>query len=129
MRAEAVARAFHEAYERLAPSFGYETRKETRAFDPTTPNGRLMIAVAAEVLAYMDERPHEAGDREAMDEFEKELESLVNRTSRENSSNTPDFILAGFLRACLMAWNAGVRRRAMWYGRMDKPGEIGKETT
>lgn len=42
---EALARRFHETYERLAPSFGYETRKETRKFDPTTPNGRLMIAV------------------------------------------------------------------------------------
>ncbi len=46
---EALARAFHDAYERLAPSFGYETRKDTRAFDPATPNGRLMIAVADEI--------------------------------------------------------------------------------
>lgn len=46
---EALARRFHEAYERLAPSFGYETRTETRQFDPTTPNGRLMIAVCGEV--------------------------------------------------------------------------------
>jgi hypothetical protein len=47
--AEQLARRIHEAYERLAPSFGYETRKETRAFDPTTPNGKLMIAVCAEL--------------------------------------------------------------------------------
>jgi hypothetical protein len=47
--AESLARRFHDAYERLAPSFGYETRKDTRAFDPTTPNGRLMIAVCAEL--------------------------------------------------------------------------------
>lgn len=46
----ALAIRFHETYERLAPSFGYETRKETRAFDPTTPNGRLMVAVCAELL-------------------------------------------------------------------------------
>jgi len=44
-----LAIRFHETYERLAPSFGYETRKETRAFDPTTPNGRLMVAVCAEL--------------------------------------------------------------------------------
>lgn len=54
---EKLARLFHETYERLAPSFGYETRTETRKFDPNTPNGRLMIAVCAE----LSER-HGAGD-------------------------------------------------------------------
>ncbi len=48
---EQLARRFHEVYERLAPSFGYETRAETRDFDPTTPNGRLMIAVCEELAA------------------------------------------------------------------------------
>jgi hypothetical protein len=46
-----LARLFHDTYERLAPSFGYETRKDTRTFDPTTPNGRLMVVVCGEVLA------------------------------------------------------------------------------
>ena len=46
-QAEALARRFHETYERLAPQFGYETRPETREFDPTSPNGKLMIAVCA----------------------------------------------------------------------------------
>lgn len=48
--AEAMARLFHETYERLAPSFGYTTRPETRSFDPHAPNGRLMLAVCQEVL-------------------------------------------------------------------------------
>lgn len=47
---EQLARQFHEIYERLAPGFGYETRTETRQFDPDSANGRLMIAVCAEVL-------------------------------------------------------------------------------
>jgi hypothetical protein len=46
-----LAMRFHEIYERLAPSFGYETRTETRKFDPTTPNGKLMIAVCGEILS------------------------------------------------------------------------------
>lgn len=54
-----LAARFHEAYERLAPQFGYETRPETRAFDPTTPNGRLMLAVCDELSAYV---PDEAED-------------------------------------------------------------------
>lgn len=51
--AEVVARLFHEAYERLAPAFGYVTRDETRVPWEQVPerNRRLMIAVAAEVLA------------------------------------------------------------------------------
>lgn len=46
-----LARRFHEAYERLAPSFGYETRTETRVFNPNSTNGRLMVAVCAELGA------------------------------------------------------------------------------
>ncbi len=56
---EALARRFHEIYERRAPEFGYETRKETRAFDPTTPNGRLMIAVCTEIT---DTQPKPTGE-------------------------------------------------------------------
>jgi hypothetical protein len=49
--AEAVARAFHEAYERLAPSFSYETRKASAVPWERVPenNRALMTAVAAEV--------------------------------------------------------------------------------
>jgi hypothetical protein len=45
-----LAKLLHKTYERLAPSFGYQTPPETRRFQPDTPNGRLMIAVAAELL-------------------------------------------------------------------------------
>lgn len=50
MTALDLAIMFHEIYERLAPEFGYETRKETRAFDPETPNGQLMQAVCSEII-------------------------------------------------------------------------------
>ena len=45
-----LAIRFHETYERLAPAYGYETRLDTRAFDPTSKNGKLMAAVCAEIL-------------------------------------------------------------------------------
>jgi hypothetical protein len=51
VQAEAVARRFHEAYERLAPSFGYTTRTETREWSPESTNGQLMIAVCEELFA------------------------------------------------------------------------------
>lgn len=51
--AEAVAQAFHETYERLAPSFGYETREASAVpwADVPDENKRLMVAVADELLS------------------------------------------------------------------------------
>jgi hypothetical protein len=50
-RAEALARRFHEAYERLAPSFGYKPREETSVpWEQVPDNNRmLMIATAHEI--------------------------------------------------------------------------------
>jgi len=62
--AEDAARLFHETYERLAPTFGYATRADTKVFDPTTPNGKLMTAVCGEVLSrvhaaqHLRQKPH-----------------------------------------------------------------------
>lgn len=47
---EKLARFFHDTYETLAPSFGYETRKDTRDFNPESQNGRLMVTVCGAVL-------------------------------------------------------------------------------
>lgn len=45
----ALAVLFHHTYEKLAPGTGYVTRQETRIFDPESANGKLMIAVCAEI--------------------------------------------------------------------------------
>jgi hypothetical protein len=50
-KAQALAERFHEAYERLAPQFGYTTRPETRTLDLQSNNGRLMVAVCQELLS------------------------------------------------------------------------------
>jgi hypothetical protein len=49
-----LAGIFHDTYEALAPTFGYVTREDTRKFDPTTQNGRLMIAVCQTILKQME---------------------------------------------------------------------------
>ncbi len=49
--------------------------------------------------------------------FEKELAALINRFSCENVSNTPDFILASYLTACLRAFNDTSTEREKWYGK------------
>ncbi len=48
--------------------------------------------------------------------FEKELESLLNRYSKENDSNTPDFILVKFLERCLDNYNITLQQRDKWFG-------------
>ena len=50
--ADDIARRFHEAYERLAPEYGYETRPESAVpwEDVPAENKRLMRAVVAEVF-------------------------------------------------------------------------------
>jgi hypothetical protein len=49
--------------------------------------------------------------------FLGELEQLINKYSQENQSNTPDFILAGYLEDCLSAYNRALQAREKWYGR------------
>lgn len=48
-------------------------------------------------------------------EFESELSALLNRYSKENDSNTPDYILATFLNRCLTAFDNAVRQRSFYY--------------
>jgi hypothetical protein len=51
-QAEAIAQRFHEAYERLAPAHGYETREASAVPWESVPhqNKRLMTAVVRELL-------------------------------------------------------------------------------
>lgn len=56
-------------------------------------------------------------------EFRAEIERVVNRYSMENGSNTPDFILAEYLTACLAAFDVAVQQRETWYGRDPRPTE------
>jgi hypothetical protein len=53
--AEELAAFFHATYERLAPSFGYETREASAVAWERVPeqNRRLMVAVAGEVLEWL----------------------------------------------------------------------------
>lgn len=45
-----------------------------------------------------------------------EIEQAINRASRENRSNTPDYILAEYLLKCLDAFEKATNMRAEWYG-------------
>jgi hypothetical protein len=67
----------------------------------------------------------EEHDDQGQDDFRVELESLINRNSMESGSNTPDFVLAYYLRDCLDAFDRAVVRREKWYGISQVPGEDG----
>lgn len=52
-----------------------------------------------------------------MSKFREDLEVLINQNSKENGSDTPDFILADYLADCLDAFDKAVTRRAEWYSK------------
>ena len=47
--------------------------------------------------------------------FKRQLSDLLNENSKENESNTPDFILANYLLKCLENFDATTKRRDEWY--------------
>lgn len=53
--------------------------------------------------------------------FEKHLTSLINVHNIENDSDTPDFVLAEFMVACLRAFNYAIKTRSDWVRKPEKP--------
>ena len=58
------------------------------------------------------------------EEFLKELETLINKFSLENKTNTPDFILAQYLKTCLDAYEMAIVRRIKWEGIDEKNNSL-----
>ncbi len=48
--------------------------------------------------------------------MEKELEILINRYSKDNECNTPDFILAEYLMNCLNVYKIAINKNIKWRG-------------
>ena len=55
-------------------------------------------------------------------DFRSELKALINKHSMENSSNTPDHILADYLIRCIDNFTETTQSRESWYGVKLKPG-------
>lgn len=71
------------------------------------------FAVATDVFYGLPQRAADHGD------LRRDLAQVLNRHSRENGSNTPDWILAQYLTNCLDAYDLAIGARAQWYGRVD----------
>jgi hypothetical protein len=96
---------------------------------PTTPSrsktlfenlnsGELTVEQLANDLVHSAQQPglglHETPVKNT---FEYELETLINRYSKENDSDTPDFILATYVLQCLDAFSNATKRRDQWYSK------------
>lgn len=53
-------------------------------------------------------------DREL--ELKNELETLLNKYSVENGSDTPDFLLAQYILDCILSYQSIVTKRDKWFG-------------
>ena len=58
-------------------------------------------------------------------EFRFELQTLINKYSAENGSNTPGFLLAEYLVSQLNTWDQYVIRREQWYDRATRVANDG----
>jgi hypothetical protein len=90
--AESLARFFHETYENLAPSFGYETRPETREFNPESKNGRLMITVCGAILLRFNAAlaaAYEKGYAKAYDELNPSQPARTHQKHRNTKGESP----------------------------------------
>src|SRR3990167_5770697 len=72
-----LAKFFHDAYERLAPQYGYETRQDTKQFDHESPNGRLMAAVCEELRKAISQ-PFATGGTPLHLEVERQIGALLD---------------------------------------------------
>ena len=55
-----------------------------------------------------DSQPTLLATEQKNETFVREVAAVINRLSLENGSNTPDYLLAGYLWDCLQAFNATV---------------------
>lgn len=53
-----------------------------------------------------------------MTSLETRISEVLNEFCEENTSNTPDFILAKYLTECLGTFNTCINLREQWYGDM-----------
>ncbi len=70
------------------------------------------IAGDEKSCAKLEKQFREAHENERA--FQAELAAVINKYSREGRSNTPDFILAGYLVNCLEAYEVAMEWREEW---------------
>lgn len=67
-------------------------------------------------------KPSPEKEEEKASSLEVQLRKLLNSVSRENLSNTPDFLLADYMMRCLWVFESAIKARDKWYGTTPSPG-------
>lgn len=52
-----------------------------------------------------------------MDDFMKELSVLLNRYGKDSDTNTPDYILAEYLKSCIESFERAIDLRDAWHNK------------
>lgn len=104
----------------------------------TASNSNWTSGIVGSVTATTEDHPQYHFDIEVpvfAKSFEQELAELINKHSLENESNTPDFILAEYMRNCLDAFAKASKNRERWFGKSlsidgsnDKPSLLQPDT-
>lgn len=81
-----------------------------------TPDEVLSQCVLLADDMYKDAGPLPEAKEYKRPGFEKELENLISRYSKDSESNTPDYILAEFMGNCLSNLHRATKLRDNWYG-------------
>ena len=68
-----------------------------------------------DVDKFYEDKPLPPQSEEVRSDFREELKSAINRHSKENGSDTPDFILAEYLENCLKAFDEAMSKRTQYY--------------
>ena len=76
--------------------------------------GKLDLELKNERGKIMEIAERDKMTKEEEKTLSNELSNLLNRYSRENDSNTPDFILANYMMMCLRAGEYLVNMREQW---------------
>lgn len=58
--------------------------------------------------------------------FERELEQLLNKYSKDGEAKTPDFILVLYIVGCLDAFKEATQKRDRWFDAKLTPPPIGE---
>lgn len=100
----------------LAGAVDEKTQLSAKSHNHIKYIGELSVAVNEPYKPYPEIQERNG------DTFIMALKSLLNSFSKENGSNTPDYILANYLNDCLELYNKSVMARSEWYGYKDRIG-------
>lgn len=110
-----LERADQEQFDRAAPTPCGDLGEQLYCVPKTREQ------IEADIAKEMEYFDNGKIDMPGVGDFERKLEALINEHSMEGcGGDTPDFILARFLRLQLEIFHVTVRRREHWHGRDGK---------